>query len=189
MLFRSYDFLAHKFGLRRPEGMLWKMSRMRPGNFPHRRIATLAAMLSGGFRMLSRILEVTCLDEAVELFSPELSEYWATHYNFGAAVSGRVSALSRSSVAGLAINAVAPLQMAYGLSRDDSRLTDRSVELLQSLPPEANNVVRLFERAGIKVRDAFTSQSVIQMRRQYCEQHKCLYCRIGHRMLSSRACR
>ncbi len=186
---REYDFLAHKFGLRRPEGMLWKMSRMRPGNFPHRRIATLAAMLSGGFRMLSRILEVTCLDEAVELFSPELSEYWATHYNFGAAVSGRVSALSRSSVAGLAINAVAPLQMAYGLSRDDSRLTDRSVELLQSLPPEANNVVRLFERAGIKVRDAFTSQSVIQMRRQYCEQHKCLYCRIGHRMLSSRACR
>ena len=184
---REYSFLAHKFGLRKPDGMIWKMARMRPGNFPHRRIATLAAMLAGGFRMLARILDVKTVEDASKLFSPQLSPYWLSHFTFGAA-KGRVpAALSRGSLAGLVINAVVPLQMAYGLVHDNSSLTDGAIELLQSLPPESNTVVQLFERAGVKSRDAFTSQAVLQLRRQYCEQHKCLYCRIGHRYLSSRA--
>lgn len=186
---QEYAFLSHKFGLRRPQGMIWKMSRMRPGNFPHRRIATLAAMLAGGFRMMSRILGVESMDDAVKLFSPQLSPYWLSHYTFAAAKGAVPSALSRSSVAGLAINAVAPLQMAYGMAHDDMSMCDRAMELMHSLPPERNTVVQLFERAGIKSSDAFTSQAVIQLRRQYCERHKCLYCRIGHRYLKSKACR
>lgn len=186
---REYAFLAHKFGLRRPEGLLWKMSRMRPGNFPHRRIATLAAMLAGGFRMLSRILEVESVDDATRLFSPKLSAFWANHCNFGPGSARSANAFSRSSIIGLTINAVVPLQMAYGMSRDDTALTDRAIALLESLPAEKNSIVELFVRAGIKVADAFTSQAVIQLRRNYCEQHKCLYCRIGHRLLAAKACR
>ena len=72
-------------------------------------------------------------------------------------------------------------------AHDDRSLTDRAVELLQSLPAEHNTIVDLFTRAGIRCRDAFTSQALIQLRREYCEPRKCLYCRIGHRMLASRA--
>lgn len=183
---REYRFLSHKFGLRRPQGLIWKMGRMRPGNFPHRRIALLAALLSGGFRMMSRVLQLKSVDEAAAMFSPELSPYWQTHFTFSAA-KGRVpSALSRSSLSVLVINAAVPLQMAYGNAHDDTSLTDRAMELLQSLPPEQNTVVQLFDRVGLKSTDAFTSQAVLQLRRQYCEQHKCLYCRIGHRYLSSK---
>ena len=45
----------------------------------------------------------------------------------------------------------------------------------------------MFERAGLKARDAFSSQALIQLRRCYCETRKCLYCRLGHRMLAARA--
>ena len=182
---QEYRYLAHKFGLKRPEGMIWKMSRMRPAGFPHRRIATLAAMLFGGFRMLAAILETESLDDAVRLFSPDLSPFWNCHYNFGAEQQGAVSAFSRASVAGLVINSVIPLQMAYGLTHDDNSLCDRAVELLHTLAPEKNSIVTLFERAGIKARDAFMTQALIQLRRNYCEPHKCLYCRIGHRMLAA----
>ncbi|MCM1348792.1 MAG: DUF2851 family protein [Firmicutes bacterium] len=184
---REYEFLAHKFGLRRPEGLLWKMARMRPANFPHRRIATLAAMLAGGFRMMSRILEVASLDDAVNLFSPQLSTYWDNHYNFGPGTGGKTSPLSRSSVAGLTINAVIPLQLAYALHHGHEDMTDRCINLLQSLPPERNTIVEMFVRAGIKAPDSFTTQALIQLRRNYCEQHKCLFCRIGHRMLATKA--
>ena len=55
---REYAFMAHKFGLKPLQSPGWKMARMRPANFPHRRIATLAALLHGGTRMMSRLLEI-----------------------------------------------------------------------------------------------------------------------------------
>ena len=183
----EYTFLAHKFGLRAPQSLGWKMSRMRPGNFPHRRIATLAAMLHGGFRMLARILKVTDLTEAESLFTPTLTGYWANHYNFGTPSPNTPSALSCTSIQGLVINAVVPLQLAYGMTHDDSELTDRAITLLQYIPAERNSIVELFTRNGIKISDAFSSQALIQLRRQYCETRKCLYCRIGHRMLAAQA--
>jgi hypothetical protein len=64
---------------------------------------------------------------------------------------------------------------------------ETAVELLHGLKAEANTIVRMFAEAGIDCRDAFTSQALIQLRRNYCESRKCLYCRLGHRILASRA--
>lgn len=183
---REYTFMAHKFGMRRPQSLGWKMARMRPANFPHRRIATLAALLHEGTRMMSRILSVRNIDDAVAIFSPRLTGYWADRYIFGVPSANTGASLSRSSVAGIVINAVVPLQYAYGTAHDDRAMTDRAIELLESLPAERNVIVDAFSRAGIKISNAFLSQSVIQLRRAYCEPRKCLYCRIGHRMLAAR---
>lgn len=76
---------------------------------------------------------------------------------------------------------------AWGEHHHDRQLMDRSIEFLQSIKPESNRVTAMFEAAGIKCRDAFTSQALIELRREYCEARKCLYCRIGHRMLASKA--
>lgn len=182
---REYEFLSHKFGLRRPGHLGWKMSRMRPGNFPHRRIAILAAMLYGGFRMMSRLLAVSSDEDAFTLFSPQVTGYWAHHYNFGTPQGKELGGMSRSSLSVMTVNAVVPLMYAYGTSHGDTALADRSVDLLHSLAPERNSIVDLFASAGIKCRDAFDTQAVIELRREYCEKRKCLYCRIGHRMLSA----
>ena len=58
-------------------------------------------------------------------------------------------------------------------------------ELLHSFRAEDNKDVRLFTAAGIDCRDAFDSQAMIELRREYCEKNKCIYCRFGHRMLSA----
>ncbi len=187
-LLSEYSFLAHKFGLEAPQSLGWKMSRMRPQNFPHRRIALLASLLFGGFRLMSRILDTRSLQDAGALFnSASPDSYWASRYNFGHTSGRLISPLSQSSVSVLTVNTVVPLTYAYGLTHDDTTLTDRAVNLLQELPAEKNSVVELFTKAGIKPRDAFTTQAIIQLRRQYCEQRKCLYCRIGHRLLSAKA--
>ena len=44
-----------------------------------------------------------------------------------------------------------------------------------------------FKAAGIKCDDALTSQALIQLRRNYCEARKCIYCRLGHRLLATDA--
>ena len=186
---REYEFLAHKFGLRKPQGMLWKMSRMRPANFPHRRIAILGAMLANGFRLFDKILAAESLDDAVKLFNPELSPFWSSHYTFAGVPGNRQSALSRSSVTGLTINTVVPLQMAYAQTHGSDEMAEKAIALLQSLPAESNHIVELFRRAGISSPDAYTSQAVIQLRKEYCDRHKCLFCRFGHSLLSSKAIR
>lgn len=185
LLKQEYDFLANKFTLVKPASLGWKTARMRPPNFPHRRIAFLAAILFGGFKMMSKILDTRSVDDLPRLFNVEFTGYWATHYTFGERSEKPVAAaLSRSSISVLAINVVVPLIHAYSLSIDNRELTALSVSLLQDLKPESNTIISLFNAGGIQCPDAWTSQALIQLRREYCETKKCLYCRIGHRMLS-----
>ena len=183
----EYDFYANNFGLKQPSSLGWKMGRMRPQNFPHRRIAVLAAMIEGGFGYASKMMNAKSVDEVKALFEVNLSGYWANRCSFNAQGGGSSRGLSESSIAILIINAVIPVIYAYGRLSNDEAACNRAVEMLQSLKPERNTIVELFTRAGIECKDAFTSQALIQLRRQYCETRKCLYCRIGHRMLALRA--
>lgn len=183
----EYRFLAHKFNLTPLQSPGWKMARMRPANFPHRRIALLATLTHGGFRMMSQILEAATIDDARRLFSPTLTGYWADHYTFRPVTSSPSPAISRQSVDILIINALIPLIYAYSIRHNQPQLRQRALTLLHALPSEANSIVTLFNSAGIASPDAFTSQALIQLRRQFCEPRKCLYCRIGHRMLAREA--
>ena len=183
----EHRFYAHKFGLRPLQPLGWKTGRMRPGNFPHRRLAFLASIVAGGFRLLNRLVTIDSTDDAIALFSATPTGYWERHYTFGAETPASLGGLGKSSAISLVINVVVPLMMAYGTSHGNEEMTTRAIAMLQDLPPERNTIITLFDRAGIKARDAFTTQALIQLRRNYCETRKCLYCRMGHRMLAHRA--
>ena len=183
-LCREYAFLANKFDLRPLEGTIWKMFRVRPQGFPHRRIAMLAQMLHGGFGLFTNIIEADGEPALRSLFDINLTGYWATHYSFDSPTATAQKALSRSSVDIILINTVAPLFYAYGESIDNYDTTLRAIQLLESLKPERNNIVQLFEKCGLKADSALVSQALIQLRRNYCEARKYIYCRIGHKLLS-----
>lgn len=183
---QEHEFMRSKFGLQRPQSLGWRMARMRPNNFPHRRIATLAALICSGFRIGADIFSVTGESDARSLFDISLTGYWSRRYNFTAESSPTVKALSQDSVTVLIINVVAPMLYAYGLAYGDTAMRERAVALLHSLAAERNSVVRLCQDAGMACDNAFTSQAMIQLRRAYCEPRKCLYCRIGHRLLAAR---
>ena len=187
-LTREYAFLANKFSLRPIEGSAWRLFRSRPQNFPYRRIALLAQFVHGGFNLMNDILNAAGDTKALrQLFDLELSGYWTTHYSFGKPSPGAGRALSASSIDIVLINTVAPLYYARGEMTDDYGMTDRAVELLEDIRPEQNSIVTMFRHAGIKCDDALTSQALIQLRRNYCEARKCIYCRLGHRLLATDA--
>ncbi|MBR5170705.1 MAG: DUF2851 family protein [Muribaculaceae bacterium] len=186
-LTREYAFLANKFSLRPIEGTAWKLFRSRPQNFPFRRIALLAQFIQGGFNLMNDILNAGDTKALRQLFDIELSGYWTTHYSFGKPSPGAGRALSDSSIDIVLINTVAPLYYARGEMTDDYGMTDRAIALLEDIRPERNSIVALFTKAGIKCEDALTSQALIQLRRNYCETRKCIYCRLGHRLLATDA--
>lgn len=188
-LVTEYRFLAAKYGLRRPEGMRWKLGGTRPGNFPHRRIALLAAMVFSGFALPADILTVETEEDAAKLFNIELSGYWRNHFTFGPESRYAPEALSPASLRTLMINVVAPAILAHGTLRGNPDAMPLAMTLLEELPPERNSIITLFTQAGLKAPDALSTQALIQLRRAYCETRKCLYCRIGHRLLASQALR
>ncbi len=184
----EYIYLANKFSLHRPQPLGWKMSRMRPASFPHRRIALLALMIHHGFRFMHRVLDARNEDDARVIFSDlTLSGYWADHITLGSSPAARVpAALSRSTIDVLIINVVVPLLYAYSYFTGSRRHSELAVDILEHLPPERNSLVASFEQAGVSCNNAFTSQALIGLRRNYCDSRKCLYCRIGHRILASK---
>ena len=72
----------------------------------------------------------------------------------------------------------------YGQKTGQEKFCERAMQLLESLKPERNAIITEFEKAGIFPANAFDSQALIQLRRAYCERGKCLYCKIGYRILS-----
>ncbi len=183
---REYSFLATKFSLRRPEGMEWKAFRMRPQNFPWRRIALLAHYVLGGFRLMADILATKGNEKQLrDLFSVALTGYWGNHYTFGHESGEKAqAALGRSSIDIVLINTVAPLYYAYSEIADDYDWAERAVSLLEALKPESNHITAMFSQAGMKIDNALTSQAAIQLRNAYCLPRKCLFCQAGHKMLS-----
>lgn len=121
------------------------------------------------------------------LFNLELSGFWSTHYNFdgpGNALSSK--AFSYTSTTVLIINVVVPLMFAFAATNANPQRQEFAVELLHALKPECNRITEMFAHAGISPSDAFTTQAMIQLRREYCESRKCLFCRIGHKLLSQK---
>lgn len=183
----EYAFLSNKFQLTPMEKESWKLFRIRPQNFPYRRIAMLAQFIEGGFRMMNRILEAEGEKEMRALFEVELSGYWTKHYTFGKPNERATATLSRSSINIILINTVAPLLYAYGELTGNYEMTDKAIKLLEDLRAENNSIVSHFVAYGIDCPDALTSQALVQLKREYCDARKCIYCKIGHHLLSKAA--
>jgi hypothetical protein len=64
---------------------------------------------------------------------------------------------------------------------------ESAIAILEQLKPENNRITALFLNAGMKIDNALASQAVIQVRNEYCNPRKCLYCRAGHKLLSAAA--
>lgn len=188
LLCREYYFLARKYGLRPMRQGLWKYARTRPQNFPHRRIAFLAKACEGGFSMFSKIMSAAYREDALrELFGWKLDGYWHTHFSFDTEARAIADTLSQASITLLLINAAAPLIYANGTLRDNPDIAEKGIDLLAGLPPEDNSITRQWARFGIKGDSAWRTQALIQLRKEYCDARKCLYCRFGNGILRKSA--
>lgn len=183
LLQREYAFLRHKFGLQPLEESIFKQLRLRPQSFPQVKLAQLAAIWCQHDILFSKILEAKTPGEIKSFFRLQPSDFWLTHYQFNYESARSEKWIGDRARDILLINTVVPLFFAYGQSHKRPEYCDRSLRLLESIQPERNHIVSLFQQGGIGVRNAGDTQALIQLKREYCEKRKCLYCRIGFRLL------
>lgn len=180
---KEYTYLQHKFGLIPMDASLWRFLRLRPANFPHIRIAQLACLYHRAYGLLSRIMETETLQGDRDILKGGTSEYWLTHYTFGGSSPSRPKTLSNTSLDLLIINTVVTFLYAYGLHKGNRVLCARAGSFLEELKAENNYITRMWEQCGMKASNAADSQALIQLKKEYCDKKKCLYCRIGYEYL------
>ena len=182
LLKKEYQFLQNKHGLQ-PVPISLHFLRMRPGNFPTIRLAQLAMLIHGSVHLFSRIRDTQNLDEVRELFFLTANDYWHYHYRFEEMSAFKKKTLGQGMINNIIINTIVPLLFAYGSCHGEKKYQDKALAWLEMTMAENNAIIEGFTHLGIKCRNAFDTQAILELKTNYCEKRKCLSCAVGHFLL------
>ena len=181
---KEFRYLRHKFELSAPMAATqWRFLRLRPGNFPHVRLAQLANLFYIEQSLFSRIMEADTLEAVRKLLAVTTSPYWEEHFNFRKVSSSCEKQVGKNAQNLFVINTVIPFLYAYGLHKADELLCERATGFLESLKAEDNHIIRHWSGAGLPVSTAADSQALLQLQKEYCDKKDCLRCRFGFEYL------
>ena len=181
---KEFQFLQQKYNIQAIDVSLWKFLRMRPQNFPTMRLAQFAALIVKANHLFSKVMEISNVSELRALFENlPVNDYWKKHYHFRKDAVVVSNQPGKPSVDNILLNTVALFLFAYGKHAGTQFYVSRAIKLLESLPPEENAIADKFTSAGVKIDNAFASQGILQLKKQYCDAKKCLSCGIGIKIL------
>ena len=180
-----YDYIALKYKLDKPTIAPIQFFKHRPDNFPTIRLAQLAMVYHLQRNLFSKIIEAKSIQDVYKIFDVSVSNYWKSHYNFDKVSSKKEKTLSKSFIDLLIINTIIPIQFAFSQNqgKDSSEFL---IDLISNIPAEKNTIIEKFTTFGIKSNNAFQTQSLLQLKNEYCIQKKCLQCAVGLELLKNR---
>jgi len=183
VLNREYKLLKAKFNLKPLSAVQWKFSKLRPAAFPTIRIAQFASFLCSIERLDSLIFnyELSDIKKSLEI---KLDGYWRDHYRFGQSSVARIKSLGKNKQGVIIINAIVPILFMYGINRQSERHKEKAIELLESLPAELNSITKRWSLLEMSNDNAADSQALIELKKSNCDQHQCMACPIGHKIVS-----
>ena len=184
---RSFEYLAAKYGIEATDASEWTLTEIRPANHPVLRLAQAAEFFAQDEFIMERAMACRTEEEIRRLFCVEASDYWRTHHIPGIAGDDRPKRLGTFKANIIGINLVAVLQFAYGSYTGSERLRDSALTLLERLPAEDNRYMRAWQAAGVRPRNAFESQALLQLATEYCAARRCAECPVGRRIAKSLA--
>lgn len=154
--------------------------RMRPGNFPTIRLAQLASILNNSKHLFTRVIEARKVSDVKSMLEIEASEYWNKHYLFDQLSKECKKKLGNDMINNILINTIAPALFTYGHHFKQEEFQKRSIEWLTLIDPEQNALIDCWEEFGLIPQSAADTQSLLELRIQYCDRKRCLDCSIGN---------
>lgn len=182
MLRKEYAFYKNKYKLdtiREPVHFL----RMRPENFPTIRLAQLAMLIHESSRLFSRILEMNTITEIKNLLNVTANDYWHYHYRPDEPALFKPKKPGEQMMNNIIINTIVPIVFAFGDFYGKSFYKDKGLAWLGEISAENNSITRNFTEAGLTCKNAVDSQSVLELKKTYCDQRRCLDCAVGNALL------
>lgn len=182
LLQKEYRFYKTKYKLESIK-MPLHFLRMRPSNFPSVRLAQLAMLIHRSQHLFSAIKETILLSEVRKLLSVSANDYWHYHYMLDEPALFVKKNVGTDMINNILINSIIPVLFAYGHHHKERKFTERSIQWLEQIAAEKNNIIRGYGLLGIQSKNAWDSQSLIQLKNEYCDRKRCLECAIGNKLL------
>ncbi|KAF2515166.1 DUF2851 family protein [Flavobacterium foetidum] len=179
-----YLYLINKYQIEKNPVEQVLFFKHRPDNFPTIRLAQLAGLYNKNQNLFSEIINLKSTESVYRLLKAAPSPYWQSHYLFDKASSWKAKFLSNSFIDLLILNTIIPIQFAYASIMGES-ISDRLVDFLMEVPPEKNAIIDKFALFGIKSKNAFETQSMIELKNEYCNKKSCLKCALGLELLKN----
>ncbi len=188
-----YRRLQVEFDVPEMESTSWTFFRLRPNNFPPLRIAQAVAWYAKDNLLaddpLPTLHEALGADDSATALTDALTasppSFWRTHYHLTKSASEHDPSLGPSRRDTLLVNAVLPTLLLDADRREDAAQADAAFDVIRSLSPSRDTVVRRFRDLGTPAQSAFEAQGQHQLYRKYCTTGGCLECRIGQHLLNS----
>jgi len=177
-----YFYLLHKYQLEKKIVEPVQFFKHRPDNFPTVRLSQLANLYHCQQNLFSKINTSSSVKSIYKTFDVSSSNYWQNHYQFDKESPKKKKQLSKSFIDLIIINTIIPLQFAYAKSQG-KEISEDLIQLLNEVAPEKNAIMDKFSSFGIKSKSAFESQSLLQLKNEYCNKSRCLDCAIGMELL------
>ena len=179
---KRFEYIFQKYRLKKVIIEPVQFFKHRPDNFPTIRLAQLAMLYHKQQNLFSKVILAKTLKELHQLFGISISDYWQTHYQFDKESLKKKKQFSKSFVDLLVINTIVPVQFAYAKSQG-KEASDSLLDLLREVASEKNIIIEKFSNFGIKAENAFETQSLLQLKNEYCNHSKCLQCAVGIQFL------
>lgn len=175
----DYKFLAKKHSLKPLSSVIWKKSRMRPSNFPDVRIAQFASLIQSFDTIKNAITDSNNLINLAKLLNPQVSEYWQSHYTFCKKSENAKTKFGKDAKDTILINTLAPFAFYYFKNYSTEQINDKICDWLQTIKAENNRETRAWKDLGMISQNAFETQALLHLKKEYCEKRKCINCAIG----------
>lgn len=176
----EYIYLRNKYNLKETR-IHWRTKSIRPINSPSIRIVQMANFLCSGMISFDQ-LEVLLFQDSIKFSPSTQNEIWRNYYTLSKKVKTFNADLSISFQNHLKINVLMPLiylKQVYFVGTFD----ESTIRVLDQIDSEKNSIVKLFGDLGLEVKTAFDSQAYLHLKKEYCNQKKCLSCMVGVNLL------
>ena len=165
----------------RMEGMEWRFFRVRPENFPTRRIIALSYLLHKYrgrlLEDLGQLINWTCSYRELEKALIVTTDgYWANHCDFGMEISWNPTLIGRGRAREIVVNILLPFFFTMGME-------EKMLRLYRSYPRLMENRITKYMEKKIfgghnpkLVNSALHQQGLIHLYKTFCDEGKCDSC-------------
>ena len=179
-----YYYLLNKYQLEKSHVDSVQFFKHRPDNFPTIRLSQLANLYQKHQNLFSKIIVLKSVTSVYDVLSVSASVYWQNHYQFDKESVKKPKSLSNSFLDLIIVNTIIPIQFAYSTIIGES-VSEDLITFMNQVTPEKNAIIDKFKSFGVFSKNAFETQTLLELKNEYCNQKACLKCALGMELLKN----
>lgn len=171
----------------------WCFFRVRPDNFPTRRLIALSYLLSkyhksgllqGSLKLVAEAAKESSHHLLIDGLTISSQGYWANHSDFGVSHSRGAALIGHDKSTEMAVNILLPFASAWSRISCDSKLEYKAAKIYHRFPKPADNELTRYMRQQLSIASgtrlsACHQQGLLHIFKNHCRYRDCAVCPIN----------